>query len=652
MVNSGHGRPDVVRSLLLLPQRNLPLLLVSWTLVYEMFFYLLFAGALRWLREDDLSRVPMAWAVVVIAGHALLRPGEDQPVLNLLFSPLLLEFILGCLVAQHVAGIGRRAAIGSLIMGVAGFAAGTLALAARGEPFPPGWTRVLIYGSSSALVVAALIALERTSRHRVPRPLVALGDASYSLYLSHVPVIAVVGLVWRRLAAEPPPGLHVAALVSGFAVALAAGVASFHLIEMPLLRASRRLATCRHGRADPLGFTPAACRRSPMSEACIVGWAHSPFGKLDDPDVEALIGRVARAAIDDAGIAPADVEAGFVSLFNNGFSAQDFPASLVLQHVPELRFRPITRYENACASGSAAVHGARDFLAAGRGRFALVIGVEKMTATPGAQVGDILLKASYQKEEADIPAGFAGVFGRIAERYFQRYGDQSDALAAIAAKNHRNGVDNPYAQMRKDLGYDFCRHVSEKNPYVAPPLKRTDCSLVSDGAAALVMTDEETARSMGKAVRFRAAVQVNDFLPISRRDVTRFEGAAEAWRRALDVADVRLDELSFVELHDCFTIAELLEYEAMGLTAPGQGARAVLEGWTAKDGRLPVNPSGGLKAKGHPIGATGVSMHAITAMQLTGQAGAMQLPKADIAGVFNMGGAAVANYVSILEAMR
>ena len=229
-----------------------------------------------------------------------------------------------------------------------------------------------------------------------------------------------------------------------------------------------------------------------MTEACIVGWAHSPFGKLDDPDIEALVGRVARAAIDDAGISAAEVEAGFVSLFNNGFSAQDFPASLVLQHVPELRFRPITRYENACASGSAAVHGARDFLAAGRGRFALVIGVEKMTATPGAQVGDILLKASYQKEEADIPAGFAGVFGRIAERYFQRYGDQSDALAAIAAKNHKNGVDNPYAQMRKDLGYEFCRHVSEKNPYVAPPLKRTDCSLVSDGAAALVMTDEET----------------------------------------------------------------------------------------------------------------------------------------------------------------
>ena len=389
-----------------------------------------------------------------------------------------------------------------------------------------------------------------------------------------------------------------------------------------------------------------------MSEACIVGWAHMPFGKLDDPDVESLIGRVARAAIEDAGVAPAEIDGVFVGLFNNGFSKQDFPSSMVLQSLPELRFTRATRYENACASGSAAVHGARDFIAAGRGRFALVVGAEKMTATPNPVVGDILLAASYRREEGDIPAGFAGVFGRIAERYFQKYGDQSDALAAIAAKNHKNGVLNPYAQMRKDLGFDFCRNLSDKNPYVAPPLKRTDCSLVSDGAAALVLADEETARMLGKAVRFRAAVQVNDFLPLSRRDPTAFEGAAVAWQRALAQAEIGLEDLSFVESHDCFTVAELIEYEAMGLTAPGQGARAVLEGWTQKDGKLPVNPSGGLKAKGHPIGATGVSMHAIAAMQLMGQAGEMQLPKADRAGVFNMGGAAVANYVSILEPLR
>ena len=390
-----------------------------------------------------------------------------------------------------------------------------------------------------------------------------------------------------------------------------------------------------------------------MTEACIVGWAHSPFGKLEDsPDLETLIARVARAAIEDAGIAPEEVDAGFVGVFGEGFTPQGFPASLVLQSVPELRFKPITRYENACATGSAAIHGARDFIASGRGRFALVVGAEKMTSTPGAKVGDILLTASYRKTEQDIEGGFAGVFGRIAEAYFQRYGDQSDALAAIAAKNHRNGVDNPWAQMRKDLGFAFCRTESEKNPYVARPLKRTDCSLVSDGAAALVMTDAETARSLNKAVRFRAAVQVNDFLPIAARDIVRFEGAREALKRAYAEAVITVGDLSFAETHDCFTVAELIEYEAMGLVPEGQGARAALEGWTAADGRLPVNRSGGLKSKGHPIGATGVSMHVLAAMQLTGTAGAMQLPKADLGGVFNMGGAAVANYVSVLERAR
>ena len=215
-----------------------------------------------------------------------------------------------------------------------------------------------------------------------------------------------------------------------------------------------------------------------MTEACIVGWAHTPFGKLDEPDAERLIERVAEAAIRDAGVAPAEIDGVFVGHFNNGFSRQDFPSSLAIQSVPDLRFKPATRFENACASGSAAVYGARDFIAARRGRLALVIGVEKMTAVSGAQVGDNLLAASYRREEGDIPGGFAGVFGRIAETYFQRFGDQSDALALIAAKNHKNGVDNPYAQMRNDLGYAFCRNASEKNPLVAGPLKRTDCSLV------------------------------------------------------------------------------------------------------------------------------------------------------------------------------
>jgi acetyl-CoA C-acetyltransferase len=377
-----------------------------------------------------------------------------------------------------------------------------------------------------------------------------------------------------------------------------------------------------------------------------------PFGKHDGETVESMIVRVARDALADAGVEAKDVDEMVLGHFNAGFSAQDFTAALMLQASPDLRFKRATRVENACATGSAAVHQGINAIDAGHARLVLVVGVEQMTSTPGPDIGKNLLKASYVRDEADIEGGFAGIFGKIAGLYFQRYGDQSDALAMIAAKNHKNGVANPFAQLRKDLGYDFCRAVSDKNPIVAGPLKRTDCSLVSDGAAAVVLADVETALAMKKAVAFRAVAHAQDFLPMAKRDILKFEGCAHAWHSALGQGHLTLDDLSFVETHDCFTIAELIEYEAMGLAPEGQGARAVAEGWTQKDGRLPVNPSGGLKAKGHPIGATGVSMHALTAMQLTGSAGGMQLKNAGLGGIFNMGGAAVANYVSILERIK
>ncbi len=383
----------------------------------------------------------------------------------------------------------------------------------------------------------------------------------------------------------------------------------------------------------------------------IIGWAHSKFGKLEDEKLETLIASVAREAIEDAGLEAVDIDAIYVGNFG-GFEKQSFPAAFALDADEGLRFKPATRVENACATGSAAVMlGAMD-VESKRSRFVLVIGAEKMTVASGADIGDALLNASYRAEEADTPGGFAGVFGHIANLYFQRYGDQSAAMAHIAAKNHFNGVENPYAQLRKDLGFEFCNTVCDKNPLVAGPIRRTDCSLVSDGAAAIIMCDDETARTMQKAVRIRASAHVQDYLPMSKRDIVDFDGCRRAWEQAHEKAGTSLDDLSLVETHDCFTIAELIEYEAMGLTEKGDGARAIREGWTAKDGKLPVNPSGGLKAKGHPIGATGVSMHILTSMQLLGEAGGMQIENAELAGIFNMGGAAVANYVSILERLK
>ena len=389
-----------------------------------------------------------------------------------------------------------------------------------------------------------------------------------------------------------------------------------------------------------------------MTQAQIIGWGHTAFGKSDHPDTESLMAEAVAQALSHAQVDAEDVDGIFVGVFNNGFSKQDFQAALVAMGDERFARTPATRFENACATGSAALFGAMDYIAAGRGRIALVVGAEKMTATPNAEVGEILLGASYRAEEAEVEGGFAGLFGQIAQSYFQRYGDRSEELAMIAAKNHANGLANPYAHMRKDFGVDFCNTISDKNPRVAGPLRRTDCSLVSDGAAVLVLADAETAATMQRAIGFRAHVHANDIIALSRRDVLEFAGARRAWTEALTIAGLTLNDLSLVETHDCFTIAEMLEYEAMGLAAPGQGHHVIRDGITHKTGRLPVNASGGLKSKGHPIGATGVSMHVMAAMQLMGDAGDMQIPDAKLAGVFNMGGAAVANYVSIMERVK
>lgn len=381
----------------------------------------------------------------------------------------------------------------------------------------------------------------------------------------------------------------------------------------------------------------------------IIGWGHNKFGRNDTQSTEDMISEVVSEAISHAQVDPKDIDNIVVGTFNNGFQKQDFHGALpainceVLKHVPSLRV------ENACATGSAAIHTALNSIEAKRSKLNLVVGVEKMTDRSTKEAGDILLGASYRKEEDKIDGGFAGVFAQITDTYFQRYGDQTKYLSKIAAKNHKNGALNPYAHMQVDLGFDFCNKVSEKNPMVAPPLKRSDCSMISDGAAALIIADDELALEAERSISFKARVQMNDLMPMSKRDKTEFRGAALSWKKALSDAQINLMDLSFVETHDCFTIAELIEYEAMGLTQRGEGYKVLEEGTVYKDGKLPINPSGGLKAKGHPVGATGVSQHVMACMQLVGEAKDMQITNASLGGIFNMGGSAVANYVSILE---
>ncbi|WP_415856655.1 acetyl-CoA acetyltransferase [Sinomonas sp. G460-2] len=391
-------------------------------------------------------------------------------------------------------------------------------------------------------------------------------------------------------------------------------------------------------------------------DVLITGWGHSRFGKLGDETLESLIVQVAGEALAHAGLEPGQVDEVYVGQFNAGMVPLAFPSSLALQLSPDLAGVPATRVENACASGSAAVQQGVKALLASTARNVLVIGAEMMTPAGAEKVGAALLGADYDMAGQSSSAGFTALFAEVAKHYEKRYGPVAglslpDALGSIAAKNHRNGVDNPYAQLRKDLGEEFCRTVSEKNPMVADPLRRTDCSPVSDGAAAVVLSVAPGAGAATSPVRLAGFGHANDFLPAERRDPTAFAGTRLSWERAFAMAGVGLGDLDFAEVHDCFTIAELVIYETMGLTPAGQGSRAIQEGWVYRGGRLPVNVSGGLKAKGHPVGATGVSQHVIAAMQLTGTAGAMQLANPRRAAVQNMGGVGIANYVSVLEAV-
>jgi len=385
-------------------------------------------------------------------------------------------------------------------------------------------------------------------------------------------------------------------------------------------------------------------------EPVLTGFGHTRFGRLDDSTLETLLRDAARQALADAGLQATDVDMVVIATYNHGFVAQGFAAGLSGLIDEGLRYKPSFHVESACATGSAALHLAAQAIKAGEAGTVLVVGAERMSHLSAKEAGDVLLSASYVADrEAEVEGGFAGAFALIADAYAARFGDPSLACARIASKNHGNGCANPLAQLRRPFDVDFCATVSPQNPRIVGRIRRTDCSPISDGAAAVVLQRRDLVAAGTAAVRWRARAHVTDLMPIARRDMSGLEGCGRAWRQALTSAGMGLDDLDLVETHDCFTIAELMQYEAMGLTAPGEGPRALEEGWVYRDGKLPVNVSGGLKSKGHPIGATGVSMHVMASLQLLGRAGEMQLPAPSVAGVFNMGGMGVSNYVSILE---
>lgn len=386
------------------------------------------------------------------------------------------------------------------------------------------------------------------------------------------------------------------------------------------------------------------------NKIAIVGSGHTKFGRLDTQTLEDLIVAAATAAIQDAHLSADQIDAVFLGHFNSGLVPDGFASSLIHQVAPELRFKPAVRCENACASGSAALYAGIAAIQSGQAQIVLVVGAEKMTSNSTQEVTQALAGAGYQNSAEEAKLSFPQVFAIAANAYTQRYQSPMGPMAAIASKNHTNALSNPLAHMQRAMSFDMCNKVTDKNPLIAPPLRLSDCSLITDGAAAVILVSDQHAARFPQSVTLRSTSHVSDFLPMSSRDFLAFEGPERAIQTALSTAGITPKDLNFAEVHDCFTIAELLIYEAMGLTPKGQGYRALDDGIVLPEGSLPVNLSGGLKAKGHPVGATGVSMHAIAYRQLTGQAGEMQINNPQLGLVFNMGGTGVANYATVLEA--
>ncbi len=419
-----------------------------------------------------------------------------------------------------------------------------------------------------------------------------------------------------------------------------------------------------------------------MSRASIVGACNGKFGNFvkkdketgavsDQKSIYELLYEAGRGALADAGVSARDVDQVWVASCAPGlFAEQEHIAACALDIDPEgLRFKPMTRVEDACASGSAALYDAVYAVEAGRARVALVVGVEKMNLLDTKGVTHALATCSAWPGEGARGMTFPGLFAEYAKGYAAQYGigpeELARMLASAAALCYRNGLDNPLAHFGKGGPSDKLGLVTaeailalppEKNPMIAEPLRLHDCSLVSDGAAAVVIVRTEDARRYPKAVEIAGIGHANERIAISARtNMHEFLAAKEAVRRALAEAGAAMGDIRVAEVHDCFTISQLLCTEALGLSADGRAGRDYAEGRFGRDdGRCAVNLSGGLKAKGHPVGATGVSMHALLYKQITGEPiGAAPAAGAPEMGVsLNVGGSAATNCVSVLRRLR
>ena len=384
-----------------------------------------------------------------------------------------------------------------------------------------------------------------------------------------------------------------------------------------------------------------------MRGVSIIGVGITPFGVRAESLV--ALGAIAcRDALEDAGLEPERIEAFFLGNFaGQAFVGQNHIAPMVA-HATGLGAVPCTRLEGACASGGLAMRQGVLAVASGQVDFALIAGVEKMTSAETDETASILAAAGDVAVEERVGSTFPALFGLIARRHMHEHGTTREEIAHVAVKNHAHGRLNPNAHMQKDVTLP---QVMDAKP-VADPLGLFDCSLISDGAAAVVLCPAELASAHHeKPVGVLASAQASDSPALSdKHDITSFYATQKAGEEAFSQAGLSREDVDLIEIHDCFTVAEIIALEDLGFFAKGEGGRGAIEGMTKLGGAMPVNTSGGLKSKGHPVGATGVAqIHELT-LQLRGEARARQVPGAEVGLAHNLGGSGATCAVHILGA--
>jgi acetyl-CoA C-acetyltransferase len=384
-----------------------------------------------------------------------------------------------------------------------------------------------------------------------------------------------------------------------------------------------------------------------MRDVYVVGVGMSEWGEVWQKSFRELFVDAARAAIKSAGVDHLD--SLYVGCMSGGlFVGQEHIGALMADYLG-MRGLPATRVESACASGGMAIRSAFLEVASGASDIVMASGIEKMTDISGDDCTDALAAAADQEYEVFHGATFPGLYAMMAHAHMARYGTTRDMLSAVAVKNHRNGAKNPVAQ----YPFEITAEQVGKSVMVADPLRILDCSPITDGAAAVIVTTKEVAQSLKRPyIKIIGSAIGTDTLALAQReDMATIKSATLATGKALKMAGKTIDDIRFAEVHDCFTIAEIMVAESIGKYAPGKAGQAILAGETAREGKFPMNPSGGLKSKGHPVGATGVAQIVEIYKQLTGQAeNGRQIPNSPKIGMAqNMGGSGASSVVHILE---